>query len=173
MLSNPLRTQLMGLAVSASLFGCAHHETAIVSDRTAASAQAVGVRLAAQDRENEERHRAAIAKLVRIDAVRIDERDRTIRVAFTIHNLSSKDVKALEFSFESDGVSGNRIGTTELRTGEPVRGKSTRALVLQIPYTQFGEDTGPMREALGKPQRYSLDVKEIKYADGSDAGYDD
>ena len=110
---------------------------------------------------------------MRVDSIHVDERDRTIGIAFTVHNLTNKNVKALELSFESDGVRGNRIGSTELRTGQALPRNGTRTIAMYVPYTQFGEDTGPMREALGKPQRYTLDVKEIRYTDGSDAGYDD
>jgi hypothetical protein len=40
-------------------------------------------------------------------------------------------------------------------------------------YYRFGEDAGPLMAAKGKLKTILAQVKEIKYADGSDAGFDD
>lgn len=153
---------VMGLA-TASLIACSQKSPA--AD--------IGARLAAQDRANEQQHREQLARLARIDAVVVHEDDRSIEIAFTMRNLAEKRVASLDVGFESDGPDGTRIGMAELRSVATIPPRTARHLSLTVPYTQFGEDTGAMREAEGKPQRYAVDIKEIRYADGSEVGFDD
>lgn len=165
----------MGLAVTAGLIGCSAHQSGNggVSASAAAQAQSVGARLAEQDRENTERHRKALARLMRIDHVVVNEADRTMTLRFVAHNLSAKTVRRIEAGFEVDGDHNARIAGTEFHEPISIAPHGATPFTLAIPYTAFGSGTGPMRESLGKPQHYVLDVNEIKYADGSDAGYDD
>jgi len=110
---------------------------------------------------------------MRLTIERFDEFDRKITIRLRVHNLSSKNVRAIEAGLEVDDLSGARIATTEVHRTADIPPHGSLAIDISMPYTQFGEDTGSMREALGKPQRQRIDVKEIKYSDGSDAGYDD
>jgi len=167
------RSALIGLAILASLFGCGQAPSQRVSAQTAASARVVGARLAEQDRQQAKKLRSEIAKIVVLDGVGVREADRSMRVRYTVHNLSSKAISRFDVALEADGTDGARIGTTELHMATPIAARASSSVVKAFPYTQFGDDTGAMREALGKPKRFFLLVKWIKFADGSEAGYDD
>lgn len=90
-----------------------------------------------------------------------------------LHNKSAKRITSLDSGiFVVDG-SGRRIGMTEIHIARGIAPHESVAFWYPMRYLRFGEDTGAMVRAAGKPKRVSMDVTEIKYADGSDAGYDD
>ncbi|MDE2483389.1 MAG: hypothetical protein KGN02_14525 [bacterium] len=172
MLKRLASQSLVGLAVSASLFGCSR-PAGPVSARNAELARTVGARLAAQAHERDARHRSELARLMRARVLSVAEGDRTMRIDFEIANLADKGVRAVDLAFVVERPSGARIAITELHARERLRPKSRNRVALVIPYIRFGDETGSMREAVGRPQRYRVDVEEIAYDDGSDAGYDD
>ncbi len=116
----------------------------------------------------------ALAKLIRVSVQRSVERDRTMELALNVHNFTTKSVRRIDLGLIAQRTSGAIIATTELHCATcTLAAHATRTVVVTIPYTQFGDDTGRMREAVGAPHVFHTDVKEIKYADGSDAGFDD
>lgn len=174
MLTHSTRVMLAGLAISASLAACSSQkQSQVITPQNASLAKQIGAQLAAKEREETSRHRAEILKLVRAELSNVSETDRVLSLHVGAINYTTKTIKALEVGLEVHDASGAVIGRTELRSGKRIGPKSQQMLTFNIPYTQFGEGTGPVREALGKPKTYVLDVKEIKYTDGSDAGYDD
>lgn len=172
MLVRATRVAFVGLVIATSLTACSAEKPAI-SPENAAKAQAVGARLAAQEAADAAKHKAEIAKLIRAELSHVHERDRTMSLTLGIVNYTAKTVKSLEFGLEVDDASGKALGRAELRTAQTIGPKASASITFNFPYTKFGSGTGAVREALGKPKRYLLDVKEIKYTDGSDAGYDD
>ena len=174
MLNHTMRVTLAGLVIATSLAACsAQPKPEVITAQNAALAQQVGVRLAAKEREETARHKAEISKLIRAELSNVKESDRTISLHVGTINYTAKTIKSLEIGLEVDDASGNALGRTELRTAQTIGPKSQTTVVFNRPYTAFGSGAGEVREALGKPKRYLLDVKEIKYADGTDAGYDD
>lgn len=176
MLVHASRVALVGLAIAASLTACSAQKSAqdqVISPKNAALAQAVGAKLAAQEAAETARHKAEISKLIRAELSNAHETDRTMSLTLGVINYTKKTVKALELGLEVDDASGNPLGRTELRTGKEIGPNAKTTVTFNMPYTHFGSGTAAVREALGKPKRYLFDVKEIKYTDGSDAGYDD
>lgn len=173
MLRRRITNGLAGLAVLASLAACAPANVD-VSDDSARTAQAVGARLAQEDHRQALERRAEIAKAVRVDGLHVSEGDRFMLIVFVVHNLSQKPIARFDVAFEADASGGGRrIATTELHERITVGANASTTVSRRIPYTQFGDDTGPMREAAGKPQHDSVRVKWIRYSDASEAGYDD
>lgn len=130
-----------------------------------------GVKMAANEKKDEAEHRATLAKLVRVavtDSKDTDELVLTLRVT----NLTAKTIKHMDLGLQAD-ASGRRIGLCELALDSPVPPRTTQDVPMHVHYSHFGEDTTSMMHAAGKPRTYALDVKEIKYTDGTDAGYDD
>lgn len=174
MLNHTTRVTLAGLAIAASLAACSTQpKPQVITPQNAALAQQVGAQLAAKEREETARHRAEIAKLIRAELSSVKEADRTISLRVGTVNYTNKTITSLEIGLEVDDASGNALGRTELRSSQTIGPKSQTTIVFNRPYTAFGSGTAAVRESLGKPKRYLLDVKEIKYSDGSDAGYDD
>ena len=174
MLARTSRDALVGLAIAASLTACSSQpKPPVITAQNAALAQHVGAQLAAKEREETARHRAEIAKLIYVNLSHATETDRTLTLAVHTTNFTPKTINALELGLEVDDAQGNALGRCELRSGKTVDAKSQTTIAFAMPYTKFGSGTAAVREALGKPKRYLLDVKEIKYTDGSDAGYDD
>ncbi len=160
------------IALAMSLFGCARERPAI-SVANAHKAYALGLRLAAQDRANVERHRAMLARLMRVTVLSVRDADRAIVINVRIANLSLKRVRSLEMGLEVDRVTGPRLALAELRTAQAVAPRTSVVIRMPVVYARFAEDAGALMGAKGVAKRYALDVKEIEYTDGSDAGYDD
>jgi hypothetical protein len=132
-----------------------------------------GLKMTASARREDREHRAELAKLMRVTFLSAREGDRTIDLRISIANLAKKTVRRIEMGLEADDPSGRRIGLMEIAYTAPLGAASSKIVNIPLRYVRFGEDTGAMREAAGKPKTYALTVSEIKYADGTDAGYDD
>lgn len=136
-------------------------------------AHEVALRLQMQAEREDNRHRDAIARLISVRIARAPERERSIDFFVHVSNLARKTIAHLEFGLEVHDAAGKRIALAEMRSDARVDGKTQRDVELPMRYVRFGEDAGPMREAAGQTKHYDIVVKEITYADGSDAGYDD
>lgn len=136
-------------------------------------AHEVGVRLQLEAEREDRAHRAALARVIDAEIVKAPERERSIEYVVRVKNLTRKTIAHIEFGLEVHDASGKRIGLAEMRSDAHVLARTQRDLEIPMRYVRFGEDAGPMREAAGQPKTYELLVKEIKYTDGSDAGYDD
>jgi hypothetical protein len=164
---------LMGaVAFAAALTACSH-TTQHALDPKAREAYAVGQRLAAQDRAQEAEHRKEMAALIAVSVPQTRDADRTISLLVLLQNKSTKAVKSLDAGLEVHNRSGVRIGLAEITIARPIAPHATVSFWYPMRYVRFGEDTGTMRLAAGKPKTVQMEVTEIKYADGSDAGYDD
>lgn len=114
-----------------------------------------------------------MAKRIDAHVLHAREIDRTISLLVQLHNKSAKSVTSLDSGIFVYDLSGKRIGMTETHLAKSIPPHTTLTFWYPMRYLRFGEDAGTMRLAEGKPKRIRLDVTEIKYADGSDAGYDD
>jgi hypothetical protein len=114
-----------------------------------------------------------MARLISVTVSRTRDTDRTISLLLTLRNRSAKTIRSLDAGLEVHDTSGRRIGLTELRLSKPIPSHGTVTFWYSLRYLRFDEDAGTMRLAAGKPKTARVDVTEIKYADGTDAGYDD
>ena len=114
-----------------------------------------------------------MARLIDSSVTKTRDADRTISLLVRLHNKSGKTIEALDAGLEVHDASGTRIGLAEISIAHPLAAHATAAFWYPMRYVRFGEDTGTMRLAAGKPKHVQMDVTEIKYADGTDAGYDD
>ena len=160
-------------AFAAALTACSHSSQIALDPRKAREAYAVGQRLAAQDREQQAEHRAQMARLISSTVTKTRDADRTISLLVRLQNKSAKAIKSLDAGLEVHNASGKRIGLAEITIAREIAPHSNATFWYPMRYVRFGEDTGTMRLAAGKPKTVQMDVTEIKYADGSDAGYDD
>jgi hypothetical protein len=170
------------LAATASISaGCARHAEAaatpppaVLSEANKAKAYAVGEKLAAQDRAAEKAHRAEMARLIDAAVLQTREHDRTLALLLRLHNKSAKAVRSIGAGLEVRSPSGDRLGLAEIDDAAVrIAPHATVSVWEPIRYLRFGEDAGTMRLAAGKPKHIDLQIVEVKYADGSDAGYDD
>lgn len=173
---------LMLAAAAASIgAGCARHAEAaatpppaVLSKANKAKAYAVGLQLAAQDRAAAKEHRAEMARLIDAVLVRTREQDRTLWLLLRLRNKSAKAVRSIGAGLEVHDPAGKRLGLAEIDDAAVHIGPHATVSVWEpVRYVRFGEDAGTMRLAAGKPKRIDLQIIELKYADGSDAGYDD
>lgn len=166
---------LIGAAALAAALGACSHEAAkpILDPAKAQEAYAVGQRLAAQDRADTAKHRAEMAHLIDASVPRTRDVDRTISLYVRLHNRSAKTIRSMEAGLEVHDSGGKRIGLTEIGIEKPIAAHGTLAFWYPVRYVRFSDDAGTMRLAAGKPKTVHMDVTEIKYADGTDAGYDD
>jgi len=134
----------------------------------------VALRLAAQARADDVLHKAEVAKLITSTVSVISEDDRKIVLHIDLQNLSDKQIKTLELGLEFDDAKSNaRIATAEVRITRNIAGKGRIAFDYPMRYYRFSEDAGPLMAAKGKPKKLVAQITEIKYADGTDAGFDD
>lgn len=112
-------------------------------------------------------------RLIEASVPRTRDADRTITLYVRLHNRSAKTIRALEAGLYVHDASGKRIGLTEIGIEKPIAPHGTLEFWYPLRYVRFSEDAGTMRLAAGKPKNIRMDVTEIKYADGTDAGYDD
>jgi hypothetical protein len=167
-------TLLIGAAALAAVLAACSHTTQISLDpQKAREAYAVGQKLAAQDREQQAEHREEMARFIESTVTRTRDKDRTISLFVKLRNKSAKAIKSLDAGLEVHDASGTRIGLAEITVAQTIAPHASAAFWYPMRYVRFGEDTGTMRLAAGKPKTVRMEVTEIKYADGSDAGYDD
>jgi len=134
----------------------------------------VGLRMTAQADAEDKRHKAMLAKLIAPTVSLISEDDRKIGLHLAFRNLSAKEIKKLELGLElDDAKTGARIALSEVHVTRNIAGHATVAFDYPMRYYRFGEDAGPLMAAKGKPKTILAQVKEITYADGTDAGFDD
>lgn len=166
---------LMGAAAfAAALAACSHApKQPALTPANAQAAYAVGQRLAAQDRERTAEHRAQMARLIHAAIPKTHDAERTISLYLRLQNLGAKPIRSLDAGLEVHDASGKRIGLAEIDIDKTIPPHSTLAFWYPMRYVRFGEDAGTMRLAAGKRKTVHIDVTEIKYADGTDAGYDD
>lgn len=168
------RVPLIGAAAfAAALAACSHGSQGTLDPQKAREAYAVGQRLAAQDREQRVEHREEMARLIDSTITKTRDEDRTISLFVRLQNKSAKPIESLDAGLEVHDAAGTRIGLAEISVARPIGPHASAAFWYPMRYVRFGEDTGTMRLAAGKPKTVQMDVTEIKYADGSDAGYDD
>jgi hypothetical protein len=161
-------------ALAAALAACSHAPVKPILDPVKAQqAYAVGEKLAAQDRAQQVAHRKEIAKLIDAHVINTRERNRTISLLIRLHNKSAKTIRTLDSGVFVYDTAGKRTGMTEITLAKPIAPHATTAFWYPMRYLRFGEDAGTMALAARKAKRVTLDVTEIKYTDGSDAGYDD
>lgn len=168
-------------ALAASAAGCAHRAAATtqsipqtLTEANKKQAYAVGRRLAAQDRADEAAHRAQMDRLIAVSVLSVRDEDRQTDLLVSLRNKTSKTIRAFDAGLEvRSAPNGRRIGLAEIHLNRTVRGRGSDSVWIPLRYVRFGEDAGTMRLARGKAKRTLLEVTEITYADGSDAGYDD
>lgn len=170
------------LALAAALSGCEHHAEAaaapssaqVLSAANKAKAFAVGQALAAEDRKAETEHRSEMDRLVDLSVTGIRDEDRQITLFIKIANKSKKAIASLDAGLEiHSATTGRRVGLAEVHISRPIAANTTATFPLTLRYVRFGEDAGTMRLMEGRQKRASLEATEIKYTDGTDAGYDD
>ncbi|MDQ2680734.1 MAG: hypothetical protein M3Y21_06915 [Candidatus Eremiobacteraeota bacterium] len=134
----------------------------------------VGVRMAEQAREQDEKHERLMATLITPTVPSYSESGRSIHMLFTLRNKSSKVIKSFIAAIEiHDKATGKRIGLAELRITRTVPARSSLTFAYPMRYVRFGEDAGTMRLAQGKRKAIALDFETITYADGQSVGGDD
>lgn len=169
-----LHPLIWAAAFAAALAACSHEApNALLDPAKAKIAYAVGARLAAEDRTAQAEHREEMSRLIGARATKTRDRDRTISFLIQLQNKSAKTIASLDSGLFVYGSSGRRIGMTEFHLFKRIRPHDVVAFWYPMRYVRFSEDAGTMRLAADKPKRVQLEVTEIKYVDGSDAGYDD
>lgn len=167
-----LRTAAGLIAIAVSLAACSNSKPAITA-ANARKAYHVGENLAAQDRASTQRRRAQMARLVRVRVLSAREMDRSVNLLVEIRNLTAKATRSVDMVLEIDEQSGQRLALAALHTAKPIAANGSLTVHLPVRFIRFGEDAARMSEARGVPKRYVLDVSDVTFADGSDAGYDD
>lgn len=174
MLTRVIPARLVGAAaLTAALAACANPSRPVLTAANARAAYAVGQRLAAQDRANTAEHRAEMARLIRADIPKTRDAGRTISLYVRLQNFSAKAISAIDAGLEVHDASGRRIGLAEIDLDKTIPPHKALAFWYPMRYLRFGEDAGTMRLAATQPKTAHMEVTEIKYSDGSDAGYDD
>lgn len=134
----------------------------------------VALRLAAQARADDTMHKAELAKLITSTVTLASEGDRSLVLHVDLRNLTGKEVKNLEIGLEfDDAKTGRRIGQAEVQLRRNIVAHGRIAFDYPMRYVRFSEDAGPMMASKGKAKKLDAQVTEIKYADGTDAGFDD
>jgi hypothetical protein len=169
-------------AVATILSACNHRVEAAATPPPAqtltaenkAKAAEVGRKLAAQDRAAEAAHRAQMDRLIDASIVQLRDSDRETTLLVHILNRSNKTISALDAGLEVHLVSnGKRVGLTEVHMSRVIPANGDVTFPVPLRYVRFGEDTASMRLAQGKAKHAEIEVTEIRYTDGTDAGYDD
>jgi hypothetical protein len=161
-------------ALTAAFSACSREQAKpLIDPAKAQQAYALGQRLAMQDREQRARHRAQMARLIEATVPKTRETGRTISLFVRLRNRSAKPITALDSGLFVFDRSGRRIGMAEIHLTRRVGGRESVAFWYPMGYVRFGEDAGTMLLAAALPKNVRMEVTEIRYADGSDAGYDD
>jgi len=165
---------IWAVAFAAALSACSHQPSkAILDPAKAKIAYTVGERLAAEDRAQQAEHREEMSRLIDARAIKTHDEDRTVSFFMQIRNKSTKAIASLDSGIFVYDAAGRRIGMSEFHLAKPIAPHAVIAFWYPMRYVRFSEDAGTMRLAAGKPKRTQLEVTEIKFADGTDAGYDD
>ncbi len=134
----------------------------------------VGLGLAEQSRQDDIKHTNEIAKLITSKLTIIRELPHRIDLHFDIQNLTAKPIKNLEFGLRFvSAKDGTEIGLAEVHITRNLAGHGKLSFDYPMSWVRFGSDTGTMMAAIGVPKKAFGQVTEIKYADGTDAGFDD
>lgn len=134
----------------------------------------VALQLAEQARRDDLLHQREIAKLITSHVTIVREQPHSITLHIDLQNLTAKTIRNLEIGMEFRAKKdGRSIGLVEIHLVRTIPGKARIAFDYPMRWVRFGADTGPMMAAIGVPKTLSAQVTEIKYADGTDAGFDD
>jgi len=134
----------------------------------------VALQLAEQARRDDLLHKQEIAKLIASDVTIVQERPHSIVLHMDLQNLTAKPIKTLEIGLTFVGAKdAKEIGLAEVHLVRNIAGKGRISFDYPMRWVRFGSDTGPMMAAIGQPKKLVGQVTEIKYADGTDAGFDD
>lgn len=126
-----------------------------------------------EDRERDRAHRLEMARLIGTRIAQTREADASMSLLLAIDNKSPKAIRALDAGLRVYNAAGKRIGMTEVHVPHPVPARATVTFWYAVPYARFGEDAGTLRMAAGKRKTIRIETEEIRYRDGTDAGYDD
>lgn len=173
---------LITVLIVASVPACSHRLQAAttpppaqtLSSENKAKATEVARKLVEQDRASVAAHRAEMDRLIDATVLRISDGDREISLRLRVQNKTNKAITAFDAGLKVYlSQNGRRVGLTELHSSQNVAPQSAVTFTVPIRYVRFGEDTGSMRLAQGQLKNPQVEVTEINYTDGSDAGYDD
>ncbi|MFN2448408.1 MAG: hypothetical protein ABR508_01255 [Candidatus Baltobacteraceae bacterium] len=176
-----MRAALAAAAAAVTLASCAqqHREAAATPPPGAVSEQykkrvaQVGHHLEAQDRANAARHAAQMAAVIGARVLQIKDVDTGVAFLISVHNKTAKTIRSLGEGYEVRAGS-KRIGLLEVDEARAkVRPHATVRFWQKEPYTRFGDEAGDMRQAQDRHKTATVKIIEVKYSDGSDAGYDD
>jgi hypothetical protein len=133
----------------------------------------LGLRLAAQARAADAKHRLQIARIVDVGITSYRDRERALELTLLVRNKTPKTIRRFDTGIIVNDAAHTRLGLAEFSVGRTIPPRATVPIVVPLAYLRFGENAGAMVLASGKPKSIDLDVKEIKFTDGTDAGYDD
>jgi hypothetical protein len=179
----PLTLQRFAATAAALVFGltacgnqreAASPSPATLSPANKAATAQLAKRLMAEDAAATREHRQEMARLIVAGVAGYREHDRTISLLLHIQNKSAKTIRLFDAGLNVHTLAPDRrVGLAEVETERIIPPHASVEFWLPLRYLRFGEDAGTMRLAQGKPKHIALDVTEIKYTDGTDAGYDD
>ena len=133
----------------------------------------VGLAMAAQARRDDTKHRTEMAALLSVDVLAHRDEEHQIILTLRVHNKSRKVIRRLENGLAVTDPAGARVGLAEFVVERTIAPQAMVTFQTPLRYLKFGEDAGTMRLAQNKPKQIALEVKEVKFAGGTDAGYDD
>lgn len=124
-----------------------------------------GKRLEREDRANDAARRAAMAQLIALNVVKVSDRERGIELVIDGANRTEKPIVGFDAGLEiDDAASHKRIGLAELHVMQALNPKSRAKFTYPMRFVRFGEDTGTMRLAAGRPKVARLDVFGVRFA---------
>jgi hypothetical protein len=135
----------------------------------------VAAALVAKDAESLDSHATEIAKYVEAEVTDVTPPHATAEhLRFTVRNVGPKAIRRLEVGIEIATRDEHRLGLAEFDTDEPVAPHASRTIAVDVPFSRFAaEGTWRLIEATGTAKRVATRVKEVRFADGTDVGYDD
>ena len=150
-------------ALACALAGCARHDastnTGALSPAYQTELRAEQRRLAALDRAQTARRRAAIAKVVTGSARDVTPEDSMVeRFVVTVTNHARRTIRRL-----GGGVivyaGAQRLGLSTFTVAVDIEPANTARVPVTIPLTAFAtEGAGALAQASGKPKRVELDL---------------
>jgi len=133
-------------------------------------AYTVALQMVSQARQRESARRDAMARIVDVRVT--NHRDEPLRttLTFAVQNKTAKAIEGIELGMLVYDARGVRVGMgyPDLEHGVGPHGAQT--FEIPVSYLKFGEDAGAMRLAAGKPKTISLQIKVVKYKDGTESG---
>lgn len=133
----------------------------------------LGLRLAAQAHAADAKHRLQIARIMDVGITSYRDRERALELTLRVRNKTPKTIRRFDTGIIVSDAAHTRIGLAEFAIDRTIPPHAMVEIVAPVAYVRFGEDAGRVVLAAGKPKTIELDVKEIKFTDGTDAGYDD